>query len=170
MCTKCDSPETMQHILFNCDTNQSNLIWSIAKEVCTCKNIPWLISLDITTIMALPLLKVHSPEGNIQNGATHLFLIVMSECAFLIWKLRCKRILDVTPEEPEKIRLPQEAHNQMLATINNRLDQDKILTSRKRQRYRTKGLPEHLMLSTWAGTLSNKSSIPENWICASGVL
>src|SRR5258707_15828063 len=42
------------------------------------------------------------------------------------------------------------------------------LTSRRR--YNKKAIPEHTMLSTWAGTLANKSSLPENWLQASRVL
>jgi len=82
--------------------------------------------------MALPLLKVCSTDGHTRNGTTCLLLITMSECAFLIWKLRCKRLLDIQPGEPASTLSPQEAHHQMLATINGRLNQDKILTSRKR--------------------------------------
>ena len=74
----------MQCILFNCDANQSKTIWKLAKQICECKNIPWPTDLDITTIMALPLLKVQSTDGHICNGATHLFLIILSEGTFLI--------------------------------------------------------------------------------------
>jgi len=100
ICPLCDTPETMQHILFNCDTNQSKIIWKLAKMICERKNIPWLTNPDITTIMALPLIKVHTQDGHIRNRATRLFLIIMSKCAFLVWKLRCKRLLDISPEEP----------------------------------------------------------------------
>src|SRR5260370_35608710 len=96
------------------------------------KKILWPADLDITTIMALPLLRICTPEGHIRAGASRLFLIIMSESAFLIWKLRCKRILDVTPEDPIRTISLQEAHNQASAIINSRLNQDKILTRRKR--------------------------------------
>src|SRR5260370_26350351 len=63
ICSKCDTPETMQHILFNCNTNQSKTIWNAAKKICEHKNIQWPINFDITTIMALPFLKVQAPDG-----------------------------------------------------------------------------------------------------------
>src|SRR5258708_27629167 len=90
------------------------------KEICKCKNIniPWPMNIDITTIMALPLLKIQTRDRHIHNGASCLFLIIMSECAFLIWKLRCKRLLDITPEEPTRNISPQEAYNQALCSIN----------------------------------------------------
>jgi len=40
------------------------------------------------TIMTLPL-KIKSPDGSPRPGATRL-LIAATECAFLLWKLRCK--------------------------------------------------------------------------------
>ena len=40
-CPKCDTPETMQHILFNCDANQSKIIWKIAEKISQRKNIQW---------------------------------------------------------------------------------------------------------------------------------
>ena len=132
MCTKCNLPETMQHILFNCNANQCKVIWKITKDICNHKNIPWPPTLDITTIMAIPLLKIHSPDGHICSGATCLFLITLSKCTFLAWKIRCTRILDHPPEEPKKTISPQEAHNQTLAIVDSRLSQDKLLTSRRR--------------------------------------
>jgi len=56
-CTKCRTPETMQHIVFNYKANQSAVIWNITKKLCEMKEIIWPEGLDITTIMALPLLK-----------------------------------------------------------------------------------------------------------------
>ena len=83
-CTKCRTPEMMQHIVFNCKANQSTVIWNIAKKLCKMKEIIWPEGLDITTIMALPLLKIQSENGETQHGVMHLFLIVISECAFQI--------------------------------------------------------------------------------------
>src|SRR5260221_12885248 len=90
-CMKCSSPETMQHIMFNCKANQSTEVWKITKKLCEMKDIAWPMGLDITIIMALPLLKIRSRNRVMQHGVTCLFLIVMSECTFQIWKIHCKR-------------------------------------------------------------------------------
>ena len=168
ICPKCETPETMQHIIFNCEANQCEIIWKIAKDICERKNIAWPSGLDITTIMALPLLKVRSENGETRQGATRLLLIVISECAFLIWKLRCRRLLDTSPETPERTTSAREACNMTLSTINSRLEQDRILTSKKR--YEKRAFPEELILKTWSGTLQNEHSLPENWLCTNGVL
>ncbi len=83
-------------------------------------------------------------------------------------KMYSKRILDISPEVPYRTISPHEAHSQAMSSINSRLNQDKILTSRKR--YGKKVLPEHLVLSTWCSTLKDESSQPENWLWASRVL
>src|SRR5258708_17907527 len=91
LCQTCNVPETMQHILFNCKANQSKIIWNVAKEISLCKNIPCPTHPNITTVMALPLLKVCSMDGHNRSGATSQLLIIMSQYAFLICKLRSKR-------------------------------------------------------------------------------
>ncbi len=165
ICASCEMVETMNHILFECKANQCDLIWKTTREICERKNIPWPQSLDTTTIMALPLLKVKTNTGKTRQGATHLFLITVSECAFLIWKLRCKRILEPGHQETITAR---EARNQIMSTINCRLNQDRTLTSKKR--YGKKALPENLVLSTWSGTLKDEHRLPRKWLTANGVL
>src|SRR5260370_33744418 len=165
MCENCEMIKTMNHILIECKVNQGPQIWKSAKEICERKHIPWPPNIDISTIMALPLLKVRSNDGRIHQGATCLFLIIMSECTFLIWKLRCKIILK--PGHHEGITTI-EAINQVMVTINNRLNQDNILTSKIR--YKTKALPENLVLCTWSGTLQDEHHLPRKWLTANGVL
>ncbi len=53
----------------------------------------------------------------------------------------------------------KEACKQTLSIINSRLEQDRILTSKKR--YEKSALPEELVLKTWSGTLQNEHSLPE---------
>ncbi len=165
ICTSCEMVETMNHILFKCKANQCDLIWKTTREICERKNIPWLQSLDTTTIMALPLLKVKTNTGKTHQGATCLFLITVSKCAFLIWKLRCKRILEPGHQETITAR---EARNQIMSTINCRLNQDRTLTSKKR--YSKKALPENLVLSTWSRMLKDEHDLPRKWLTANGVL
>ena len=116
----------------------------------------------------LPLLKVRSENGHVHQGTSCLFLIVMSECAFLIWKLQCTRLLNTTPESPERTISPQEVRNKTLNILNNHLDQDKSLSSKLR--YGREALPKDLILNTWSGVIKNENSLPENWLQANRVL
>ncbi len=65
----------MQHIVFNCEANNCSIAWDVIKELCALKHIQWPQGLDITSIMALPLLKIKSEDGKVRAGATRLFLI-----------------------------------------------------------------------------------------------
>ncbi len=103
-----------------------------------------------------------------RTGATRLFLIATSECAFLLWKIRCERLLDDNKETRNITPAPQEVRNRLIATLNERLECDRIRTSWKR--YQSKALPGKLVLRTWSGTLLNEMSLPEDWLEANGVL
>src|SRR5260370_113719 len=106
-----------------------------------------------------------SRKGETCHGASRLFLIIILECTFVIWKLRCKRNLD--PSQQGKIAA-NKASNRVMETINSCLSQDRILTSKKR--YSKKALPEKLVLSTWSRTLQDEHHLPRNWLTASRVL
>ena len=114
--------------------------------------------------MALPLLRAKTNTGKTHHGATHLMLIIISECAFLIWKLRCKRIIE---QNHRNTVTAKEASSQTMTAINRRMNQDRTLTSKKR--YGNKALPEKLVLSTWSGTLQDEHSLPRKWLTANGV-
>ncbi len=168
MCHNCHTIESIQHIIFNCEANNCSYAWEVVKEICELKHIPWPRDFDITSVMAIPLLKIRLTNNKIRTGATCLFLIAMSECAFLLWKTHCKRLFDVNEESQNKTPSPQETHNHMITILNNRLSHDCILTSWKR--YQSQALPSKLVLRTWSGTLRDKPSLPENWLKANGVL
>src|SRR5260221_1881400 len=55
-----------------------------------------------------------------RTGATRLFLIATSECAFLLWKIRCERLLDDNKETRNITPAPQEVRNRLIATLNER--------------------------------------------------
>ena len=93
ICHSCNSVESMLHVIFNCEANNCTYAWNVVKEICTLKNIQWPQGFDISTVMALPILKVRSANGKARSGASHLLLIAASECAFFLWKTRCKRLL-----------------------------------------------------------------------------
>ncbi len=168
LCQTCNTIESMQHIIFNCEANNCTYAWDIVKEICTLKNIPWPQGFDITMVMALPLLKIRSTSGKTRMGTTQLFLITASECAFYLWKARCKRLLDDSESTQGRTPPPQETRNCMIAILNERLELDHTLTSWKR--YQNKALPGRLILRTWSGTLQNEHSLPEDWLRANGVL
>src|SRR5258705_13748011 len=96
------------------------------------KQIAWPQGFDITTIMALPVLIIRSPNGTTRNGATRLLQIAASECAFILWKTRCRRLFEANNGTPCDPPNSQGIRNQMRAILNERLERDRILTNWKR--------------------------------------
>src|SRR5260221_7496762 len=80
----------------------------------------------------------------------------------------CIPNMETTLKKTPRQISPQEVRNLALSTVNSCLEQDRILTSKKR--YGKSALPEDLVLKMWSGTLQNKHSLPENWLQASRVL
>jgi hypothetical protein len=96
------------------------------------------------------------------NGPLHQ----VSESAFLIWKLRCTRIIELGENEvlwPSK----QEIHNWWIHAISRHLALDQAMTN---TRYGKKALNKFLVLHTWSGVLKDEASLPEDWIRQPGVL
>ncbi len=101
MCQNCNT------LYFNCEANGCYLAWRTVKELCAMKHIEGPQGFDVTSIMALPL-KIKSPDGSPRPGATRLLLIAASECVFLLWKLRCRRLFDDNDEIRNRHTDPQE--------------------------------------------------------------
>src|SRR4051794_23094901 len=71
------------------------------------------------------------------KGKNRLHTILISESAYLIWKLRCEWKIE-RGEDPTKLHTKPEIHNKWLATINKRLLMDKLSTNKFR--YGTKAI------------------------------
>ncbi len=82
---------------------------------------------DVTSIMALPL-KIKSPDGSPRPGATRLLLIAASECVFLLWKLRCRRLFDDNDEirnrhtDPQEVSDPSPIKSSQYSRTDNGID------------------------------------------------
>ncbi|KAF8331029.1 uncharacterized protein EI90DRAFT_2920696, partial [Cantharellus anzutake] len=103
-------------------------------------------------------------NGNLRKGETRLYRIVMLECAWQIWKARCRRVIN--PDHPQTTLT--EIKNALRAGLNDKLQQDIALTNRKT--YGRKALPTKLVLHTWSGNLHEEGRLPDNWLNSTGVL
>ena len=168
-CSLCGEIETMDHIMFRCDRGTGQSIWMRIRAMCEQKGMDWPEDFDLFTIMASPFACFEDNQGRRHPGANRLFQIVVSEAAFLIWKLRCKRKFNRDEDTPERAITDQEATNALAFTLNGRLSDDRLLTNRKR--YGKKALTPAMVLSTWSGTLRDEDHLPMDWLYGqSGVL
>ncbi|KAK6995687.1 hypothetical protein R3P38DRAFT_2567137 [Favolaschia claudopus] len=99
--------------------------------------------------------------GREHRGETRLLRIVISESAYLIWKLRNERVIGAKGDASNR-----EIENRWLNTINNRLSIDCLLTNTKK--YGGKSIRKSLVLETWRKVLMNEDRLPRDWTRESG--
>jgi len=71
-------------------------------------------------------------------------------------------------DDPEKLHSETEIHNRWVATINSRLNLDRLMTNHKK--YGKKALKAGAVIQTWARTLYDEKNLLDNWLQQSGVL
>ncbi|KIM72046.1 hypothetical protein PILCRDRAFT_82226 [Piloderma croceum F 1598] len=164
-CHNCQVPDSMNHILTECNAPGQKEVWSLAKTLWLKKHDFWPSIVNTGSIVGCGLGKFKSAKGQHKPGANRLYRILLSESAYLIWKIRCERLLVRSNEE--QWHSPKEIQNRWLHAMNKRLQFDCAMTNR---RFEKKALADDVVLQTWSGTLHNEHSLPDNWIQESGVL
>ncbi|EJD46020.1 hypothetical protein AURDEDRAFT_20743, partial [Auricularia subglabra TFB-10046 SS5] len=90
MCPSCGVVESMEHILFVCPDSGQEVIWGLVKNFLARKK------LDIDVNMGLvwgsaSFRAIYAPNT---DSVSRAFRIVVSESAFLAWKIRCERRIE----------------------------------------------------------------------------
>ncbi|KAG1771544.1 ribonuclease H-like protein [Suillus occidentalis] len=166
-CGLCSLPESMDHILLECDESPaSRVIWKAAKDLWLKRENNWP-DICFGSILGCNLITVRDSDGKEKVGATRLLKILILESAHLIWKLRCERTIKFGGDR-EKHHSENEIYNKWLHAINMRLKFDRLLTDS--MRYGKKASKIDIVLKTWSGLLKNEDDLPDNWIRQTGVL
>ncbi|KAF7419654.1 hypothetical protein PC9H_002246 [Pleurotus ostreatus] len=157
----CIGTLNMSHILSRCETPGQEQIWELAKELWTKTGRTWTQPW-IGNIIACALTKTNKEKGERDPGGDRLWRILISESAYLIWKLRCERVI----QNENASFTTQEVTNRWIATMNARLDLDREMTNEclGKHKIRTK-----VVLQTWKGALDGEENLPRNWTKLNGV-
>ena len=116
-------------------------------------------------IAGCALAEFRTPDGAVPTGASRLYQIILSESAFLIWKLRCERRVGRGDDAPPHRR--DDVHRRWLSMINDRLQVDVASTH---PRFGRKALPAMTVLRTWNDTLKDQHRLPDDRTRESGRL
>jgi hypothetical protein len=165
MCHFCGTTDSMEHILTECEAPGQNEVWALAKTLWLKKHNSWPQILNVGSIVGCGLANFKASSGKYKPGTNRLYRILLSESAYLIWKIRCERVLE--RPDCEHWHSSIEIQNRWLHTMNRRLEHDCAMTG---QQYGKKALKKEIVLQTWSGTLRDEQSLPENWIKKPGVL
>ena len=163
ICPLCNEIEDMDHILTKCSAHARSTAWNLANEIWMGKFTSPLPN-DIGKILGCALANFQKNDKP-DKGKNRLYRILVSETAYLIWKMRNERRIrdndtDTTTTDSIKKRL--------INVINKRLTIDRFLTDKKR--FGKRALCEKLVKATWKYCLHNEEALPDNWPTARGVL
>ncbi|KAJ7093650.1 hypothetical protein C8R43DRAFT_908052 [Mycena crocata] len=162
VCPICDADETMEHTLLECNAPGQQIIWKLCRQLWEMKH-SRMPDLSVGLIFGCGLAEFKNSNGKNSTEANRLFKIIISESAFLVWKIRCERLIS-----RKSLHCEMEIHNRWIACINKRLKIDRLLTDSSR--YGSRALNTNTVLKTWDGVLMDNKNLPENWIWQSEVL
>ena len=168
LCRTCHATESMEHILTECEDPTVKTIWKLANDTWPHENIPWP---NITLGMILgcgnldPGRRLSIPNENNRlrkrySGARRLLQILLSESAYLIWVLRCERVID------DKKHTKAEVEKRWMRAINRRLTEDKIIATRIKRDKTHKQRAQN----TWGAVLKKAGELPDRWMYNGEVL
>ncbi|KAI0064250.1 hypothetical protein BV25DRAFT_1800552 [Artomyces pyxidatus] len=168
LCPACDNTtESLDHILFRCDDPTAATIWALAKSLWPHGQDNWpqdklgivLASGCLTT--RSQLLPRQGPTPHTAPtplrpsapGASRLLRILISESAYLIWVLRCERVISETQHTATTTT------TRWMRAINDRLHTDQLNASRLIRTSKAVTRAQR----TWAGTLADEHQLPGDW-------
>ncbi|KAI5822614.1 hypothetical protein K523DRAFT_377195 [Schizophyllum commune Tattone D] len=162
-CPVCQTTETMEHILLGCEAKGPKTVWDLAKAVWSNKHPEWPM-LNIGTVLSCGIADFRTEGGRTKKlGANRLYTILISESAFLIWKLRNERVIRGGERASDpNYHSEQAIRNRWMQTINNRLTLDREMT--KAFKYGKRAIEKGVVLRTWCAVIEDELSLPEDWL------
>ena len=165
ICPLCDEQEDMEHILTSCRAEARTTAWGLANELWL-KRANQSLPTRLGDILGCGLANF-TTRGKPDTGKNRLYRIIVSETAYLIWKLRNeRRIRDGDSQEHNNIN--NETTKRWVNAINKRLTTDRHLTNDKR--FGKRALKSKLVKDTWSKCLNNEEGLPDDWHIRRGVL
>ncbi|KAJ7654762.1 hypothetical protein B0H17DRAFT_956843, partial [Mycena rosella] len=161
-CSFCRVPESLEHIMLECNAPGQNQIWQLAEKLWRFRFNSWP-RLNWGLLLGCALPKFKSPKGHSVPAQNRFFKMIVSTSMHFIWRLRNDRVLGTA-----KLAAESEIHNLWVSKINSTLKRDKLLTNRTR--FGDLAIKKQLVLNTWSGTLLDEDSLPDDWIKSNGVL
>jgi len=165
ICPLCDEQEDMEHILISCKANARKIAWNLANEIWE-KRHPIKIPMRLGDILGCGLASFKT-DGKPDVGKNRLYRILVSETAYLIWRLRNERRIREN-DDPDREHQENEITNRWTHAINKRLTIDRASTNIGR--FGKRALSEKIVKRTWRNCLENEESLPSNWMNLKGVL
>ncbi|EPT02327.1 hypothetical protein FOMPIDRAFT_1108628, partial [Fomitopsis schrenkii] len=158
-CRNCQVEDSIDHILTQCQAPGQDTVWRLTEKLWRKKNIAWP-GVTLEAILSAPL-RTWKKEGEKkkQEGATRLWRILLTESTFLVWKLRCERVIG-HDEDENWTHTEREIKNRWMAAITTRMRADVTSTHWRNGPLATKKSKVH---DTWHDVLEGAESLPDDW-------
>ncbi|KAJ7069469.1 hypothetical protein C8F01DRAFT_1048146 [Mycena amicta] len=156
----------MAHALLECSAPGSHEVWALCKQLWELKTLE-MPTMSLGLIVGIGLCHVKDENGKRLKGAERLLRILISESAFIIWKLRCERLMSRGGLPHSKM----EVHNYWVAQMNKRLKLDQLASDASRfsaQATDKRVSPPNV--GGCPGLLMDNKHLPNDWVGQSEVL
>ncbi|KIJ22624.1 hypothetical protein M422DRAFT_196955 [Sphaerobolus stellatus SS14] len=147
----------MEHMLLDCHSTGQRIIWNLAKRLCVKTREVWP-DLNVGIILGCGLTEYMTSDRKPDKGKRRLFKILISESAYLIWKIRCEWRIEHNAHPDKKItdsvrldHTDHEVRNRWIKMISDRIHMD-ILCSDGR-RYKKKAIASSIVQKVWGKIL-----------------
>ncbi|KAH7870269.1 uncharacterized protein C8R40DRAFT_1057348 [Lentinula edodes] len=150
-CTHCNTSESMEHILIDCQAPGQKEVWELTKRLWEKTGVTWK-GIEFGNILSCGLADFKDAKGKRKPEVSRLFRILISESSYLIWKLRCERVIGGKNITKAQIT------NQWTWTVESRLNLDCLLTSKK---FSTGKISKEMIKKTWGKLVMNKDQFFE---------
>ncbi|KAF9018853.1 hypothetical protein BDZ89DRAFT_891217, partial [Hymenopellis radicata] len=147
MCPECGSLETLEHILLECEIGSHEVVWSTAKSLWERTGEKWP-KIEYGTLLGCGAARPVKGKGTSEekDGLNRLFQKLLSEGAFLLWKLRNKRRIE--NEDDEDLHQGQrEVRNKYIDALKMAATTDFAMTNKGK--FGKQAIPKKLVLNTW---------------------
>ena len=164
VCPLCNEQEDMEHILKTCKAKPRVKAWELANVLWN-RRYPTLLPTELGDILGCGLVNFMR-DGKPDKGKNRLFRIIVSETAYLIWKMRNER--RIRDNDGPDMTMEPEIRKRWTNAINRRLTINRTLTDERR--FKKKAMDEKIVRATWSGCLKNEEYLPQSWPTNKGVL
>ncbi|KAJ7226833.1 hypothetical protein GGX14DRAFT_347354 [Mycena pura] len=156
-CPECGEMEDMEHILLRCKANNIvDATWGAAKALWATTGDAWPVN-SLGSLLGCGLASFHTGGKKLRQAKQRLFMILISETTFHLWKMRNARVIGQTPPTA------RESINKWRFAINKRVEIDFVLAGRPKKGPQA-SLSPHIVDKTWLPILSDERIMHEGWI------
>lgn len=155
-----------EHILCGCLATGQRLAWALARGLLARRSLV-LPQIKLGVALGGHTFTALDEDGEVLHGATRLARVVLTETAYLIWVLRCDRVVgDRKPLAGEAEETYVE--NRWVQALSKWLRSECVLTNKRVAGKRA--IPSSVVVATWEKTLQDEERLPADWTSSPGVL